>query len=306
MKEHHHHHHHHHHEIDVNSLNKAFILGITLNVAYVLVEFGFGLYSHSMGLISDAGHNLIDIVSLVLALLAFRLLRIHTSKKYTYGLKKSTILVSLVNAVILLIAVGGIVVESVHKLITPVEVQGGIIAWVAAVGVLINGFTAWLFIKDKERDINVKGAYLHMAADALMSLAVVVSGIVIYYTHWYFVDPVIGIVVAIVITFSTWKLLKQSLRLSLDGVPENVDYDIIEQTIASYPAVVNVHHLHVWALSTTENALTAHVVLHSYDNVQTIKQELKHQLGDLGIHHVTIEMECEGELCESEDCKHGE
>ncbi|MBO4581132.1 MAG: cation transporter [Bacteroidales bacterium] len=305
MKE-HHNHHHHHHEIDVNSLNKAFILGITLNVAYVLVEFGFGLYSHSMGLISDAGHNLIDIVSLVLALLAFRLLRIHTSKKYTYGLKKSTILVSLVNAVILLIVVGGIVVESVHKLITPVEVQGGIIAWVAAIGVLINGFTAWLFIKDKERDINVKGAYLHMAADALMSLAVVVSGIVIYYTHWYFVDPVIGIIVAVVITFSTWKLLKQSLRLSLDGVPDNVEYDVILHAMESHPSVVNVHHMHVWALSTTENALTAHVVLQNYDHAQAVKQELKHRLHDLGINHATIELEHEGELCTHAECRHAD
>ncbi len=296
--EHHHHHHHHEHEIDASSLNRAFIIGISLNIIYVLVEFGFGLYSHSMGLLSDAGHNLTDIASLVLALLAFRLLRVNTSKRYTYGLKKSTILVSLLNAVLLLVAVGVIMAESIHKLIAPVEVAGSTIAWVAAVGVIVNGLTAWLFMKDKERDLNVKGAYLHMAADALVSIGVVLSGIVIYFTDWYFIDPIIGLIVAVIIMISTWQLLRQSLRLSLDGVPEDVDFDTVSQIMNSHPDVVECHHLHVWALSTTENAMTAHVVIRDFTKAEAIKHDLRHQLEHIGISHVTLELEMEGTPCE--------
>lgn len=293
-----HHHHHHHHDIDVASLNRAFIFGIILNITYVIVEAGFGLYAHSMGLLSDAGHNLTDITSLILALLAFRLLKVNTSKKYTYGLKKSTILVSLLNAVLLLVAVGVIIAESIHKLITPVNVAGGTIAWVAAVGVVINGLTAWLFIKDKDRDLNVKGAYLHMAADALVSVGVVVSGIVIYFTGWHFIDPIIGLVVAVIILISTWQLLRQSLRLSLDGVPDNVDYDTVEKILKEHPEVVDCHHLHVWALSTTENAMTAHIVIRNFDRAETIKHDLRHELEHLHIDHVTLELEMEGTECE--------
>ena len=299
MSEHHEHHHHHHkHEIDASSLNRAFMIGISLNIIYVLVEFGFGLYSHSMGLLSDAGHNLTDIASLVLALLAFRLLKVNTSKRYTYGLKKSTILVSLLNAVLLLVVVGIIIGESIHKLIAPIEVAGSTIAWVAAVGVVVNGLTTWLFMKDKERDLNVKGAYLHMAADTLVSIGVVVSGIVIYFTDWYFIDPIIGLLVAIIIMISTWQLLRQSIRLTLDGVPDNVDYDTVEKTLREHPEVVDCHHIHLWALSTTENAMTAHVVIRDYANAESIKNDLRHQLEHIGISHVTLELEMEGTHCE--------
>ena len=192
----HEHSHQHSHTINAKSLNKAFIIGIVLNLAFVVIEFAAGFWFDSLALLSDAGHNLSDVVSLVLALLAFRLAKVKANERYTYGYKKSTILVSLLNAVILLVAVGAIVIESIHKLSNPAVVPGGAIAWVAGVGVLINAFTAFLFMKDKEKDLNVKGAYLHMAADALVSVGVLVAGIVISRTGWYIIDPIIGLIVA--------------------------------------------------------------------------------------------------------------
>ena len=192
----HSHEHHHEHVHELTSLNKSFIIGITLNILFVLVEFGIGFYYDSLGLLSDAGHNLGDVASLVLAMLAFRLAKVHPNSRYTYGYKKSTVLVSLLNAVILLVAVGIIITESIEKLFHPVPVEGAAIAWTAGVGVVINAVTAWLFMKDKEKDLNVKGAYLHMAADTLVSVGVVISGIIIMYTGWTLVDPIIGLVIA--------------------------------------------------------------------------------------------------------------
>lgn len=289
------HDHHHHHQ--VSSLNRAFIIGIVLNIGFVLAEFGAGFWFDSLGLLSDAGHNLSDVASLILAMLAFRLAKVSPTSKYTYGLKKSTVLVSLLNAVILLIAVGIIISESITKFIHPQPVEGGAIAWVAGIGVLINGFTAWLFLKDKDKDLNVKGAYLHMAADALVSIGVVISGILIIYTGWYIIDPIIGIVIALVIVYSTWGLLRDSLRLSLDGVPVGTNLSEIEEVMTSVSGVENIHHLHVWAISTTETALTAHVVLSDISRMEEIKEEVKHQLSDIGVQHVTLEMELPSAAC---------
>lgn len=227
----HEHSHQHSHAINAESLNKAFIIGIVLNLAFVVIEFAAGFWFDSLALLSDAGHNLSDVVSLVLALLAFRLAKVKANERYTYGYKKSTILVSLLNAVILLVAVGAIVIESIHKLNNPAVVPGGAIAWVAGVGVLINAFTAFLFMKDKEKDLNVKGAYLHMAADALVSVGVLVAGIVISRTGWYIIDPIIGLIVAVVILISTWNLLHDSLRLTLDGVPTSIDSQKVVKAI---------------------------------------------------------------------------
>ena len=273
----HEHSHQHSHAINAESLNKAFIIGIVLNLAFVVIEFAAGFWFDSLALLSDAGHNLSDVVSLVLALLAFRLAKVKANERYTYGYKKSTILVSLLNAVILLVAVGAIVIESIHKLNNPAVVPGGAIAWVAGAGVLINAFTAFLFMKDKEKDLNVKGAYLHMAADALVSVGVLVAGIVISRTGWYIIDPIIGLIVAVVILISTWNLLHDSLRLTLDGV----------------------HHIHIWAISTTENALTAHIVLKQPESMQEVKHLIRHRLEDFGIGHATLEFEVPGEHCEA-------
>ena len=291
--------HQHSHAINAESLNKAFIIGIVLNLAFVVIEFAAGFWFDSLALLSDAGHNLSDVVSLVLALLAFRLAKIKANERYTYGYKKSTILVSLLNAVILLVAVGAIVIESIHKLNNPAVVPGGAIAWVAGVGVLINAFTAFLFMKDKEKDLNVKGAYLHMAADALVSVGVLVAGIVISRTGWYIIDPIIGLIVAVVILISTWNLLHDSLRLTLDGVPTSIDSQKVVKAIRALPGVDDVHHIHIWAISTTENALTAHIVLKQPEGMQEVKHLIRHRLEDFGIGHATLEFEVPGEHCEA-------
>lgn len=295
----HEHSHQHSHTINAESLNKAFIIGIVLNLAFVVIELAAGFWFDSLALLSDAGHNLSDVVSLVLALLAFRLAKVKANERYTYGYKKSTILVSLLNAVILLVAVGAIVIESIHKLSNPAVVPGGAIAWVAGVGVLINAFTAFLFMKDKEKDLNVKGAYLHMAADALVSVGVLVAGIVIGRTGWYIIDPIIGLIVAVVILISTWNLLHDSLRLTLDGVPTSIDSQKVVEAIRALPGVDDVHHIHIWAISTTENALTAHIVLKQPESMQEVKHLIRHRLEDFGIGHATLEFEVPGEHCEA-------
>lgn len=290
-------HEHHRHDHTVTSLNKAFIWGIALNVGFVVVEFAVGLCYGSMGLLSDAGHNLSDVASLLLAMLAFRLAQARATPKYTYGYKKSTVLISLLNSVILLIAVGVIVAESIGRMLHPEPVVGGAIAWTAGVGVAINGFTAWLFMKDKDRDLNVKGAYLHMAADALVSVGVLVSGLVISWTGWTVVDPIVGLAVAGVIVASVWSLTRDSLRLSLDGVPGGIDIAEIERKMEAVPGVRAVHHIHVWAISTTENALTAHVVLDSLSRMEEVKHALKELLGRSEIPHATLEFESVTERC---------
>lgn len=290
---------HHHHEIDpaVASLNRSFRAGIALNVAFVVVEFAVGIWYGSMGLLSDAGHNLSDVASLLLALLAFRLAQAPATPRYTYGYKKSTVLISLLNSMILLVAVGVIVAESVGRLLHPAPIEGGAIAWTAGIGVVVNGFTAWLFMKDKDCDLNVRGAYLHMAADALVSIGVVVSGLVISWTGWTLIDPIVGLAVACVIIASVWSLTRDSLRLSLDGVPDGIDLAKIEQAMCRVEGVAAVHHIHVWAISTTENALTAHVVLSTTERLAEVKAALKATLAAAGIRHVTLEFETAAEHC---------
>ena len=291
-------HHHHEHDHQMSSLNRSFIVGIVINLGFVIAEFVAGFLSNSMGLLSDAGHNLSDVTSLILALIAYKLTRVQANNRYTYGYKRSTILVSLLNAIILLVAVMIIVVESINKFVHPQPIDGILIIWVAALGVLINGATAWLFVKDKERDLNVKGAYLHMAMDALVSVGVVVSGILILTTGWTWIDAVVGLIIAIIIIVSTWNLLKSSIRLALDGVPGSIDPDEIRQLMLNSEGVQDIHHLHIWALSTTENALTAHVVVRENDDVELLKAEIKRILAEHQIGHVTLEIEPAGSLCQ--------
>ena len=304
MSHEHHHHHGHSHTQAVSSLNKAFVWGIALNLAFVIVEFVIGKFVvDSIGLVSDAAHNLSDVVSLVLAMLAFRLAKVHSNNKYTYGYKKSTILVSLTNAIILLFAILFIILESIKKIRNPEPIAGEYIAWVAGVGILVNGFTAWLFLKDKDKDLNVKGAYLHMLADALVSVGVVVSGIVlIIKPDWMIIDPIIGLIIAGIIIYSTWGLLHDSMRLALDGVPVSINRDEIEKLIRSTNDVEDVHHLHIWAISTTQTALTAHIVILDMSKMEEIKHELKHLLADKEISHATLEFESPEIACEC-DCE---
>ncbi|MBR1386847.1 MAG: cation transporter [Alloprevotella sp.] len=301
----HHHHHHHHHVEAPKSLSATFVFCIVLNVLFVAVEAGVGFYGQSLGLLSDAGHNLGDVFSLVLALFGIQLARLHGTKTYTYGYKKSTILISLLNAFILLVAVGAIVIESVHKFISPSPVDGGLISWTAGVGIVINGLTAWLLMPRGNKDLNVRGAYLHMLADTLVSVGVVISGIVILLTGWTYIDPIISLVIAAVIFISTWRLLSESLRLSLDGMPEGIDPQQIRSEMLAHDHIVDVHHIHIWAISTTEVALTAHVVVDSLTEMEPTKDLLKHRLGELGIHHCTLEFEHDGAHCEDHDCSCG-
>ena len=305
--EHHHHHHehghhhHHHHSHELTSLSKAFVVGIMLNVLFVVAEAIAGWVSNSMGLLADAGHNLSDVASLLLALIAFRMAKRKASHHYTYGYKKSTVLVSLLNAIILMVAVVFIVYESVEQLLNPEPVGGKVIVITAAIGVVINGLTAYLFIDKKDKDLNVKGAYLHMAADALVSVGVVVSGVVIYFTGWYFIDGIIGLIVAVIIIVSTWDLLKDSMRLAMDGVPASIDTLRLTNDICKIEGVEEIHHLHVWAISTTETAATAHVVTSNMPEMQRIKTEIKHTMADFGIGHATLEFEEHGCVCGEHD-----
>ncbi len=294
-----HEHHHHHPALTYDqATGRNFILGIVLNLAFVLVEAGAGLWLGSLALLSDAGHNLSDVFSLLLALLAFRMMRIQPSQKYTYGYKRMTILVSLVNALLLFVAVAAILWSSVEKILHPSPVQGDVVAWVAGIGILVNAFTAYLFFKGKDHDLNVKGAYLHMAADTLVSVGVLIAGVVIQLTGWYIVDPLIGIVVGVAILFSSWGLLRDSMTLTLDGVPRGIDPKKVKQTMLDQKGVIGVHHLHIWALSTTENALTAHVVVDDLAEEKEIKHAVKDALTGVGIQHATLELEKSGECAE--------
>lgn len=282
----------------------AFITGIALNMIYVITEAIFGFADHSMALLSDAGHNLGDVASLLLSLIAFRLAKVKPSSTFTYGYKKTTILASLTNAVILLLAVGMLGYESIQRLSHPAPVPGGVIAWVAALGIVVNGFTAYLFHR-KGSELNMRGAYLHMLADAVVSVVVVISGIIIQYTHLYWIDPVISIVVLLVILYSTWSLLTDSLRLSMDAVPPDMDVDKITGFISKMKDVQNIHHVHIWAMSTTENALTAHVVLNdslSFDEKMKLVHNIKHELEHHNIGHATIELESAAAPCHGDDC----
>lgn len=274
-------------------LNAAFIAGIALNAIYVAVEAVYGFLYDSMGLLSDAGHNLSDVASLVIAMVAFRLMTHKPDIQHTYGYKKFTVQASFINALLLYAAVGAILVGAISKLMHPTAVNGDTIAWVATTGVVVNGVTAWLFMKDKNRDMNVKAAYLHMAADTLVSLGVVVSGIVIHFTGWYVLDPIVGIVIALVIAWSTRGLLAESTRLSIDAVPKSVDMNALERAILSVDGVKSIHHLHVWPLSTTEVAMTVHVIITDVNRLNYIIASVRSKSRQHGVSHPTVEAETE-------------
>ncbi len=291
------HHHEHAHNTELTAVNKAFIIGIVLNMVFVIVETVTGFWTNSLALLSDAGHNLSDVASLALSLLAFRLAKVRATTKYTYGFRKATVLVALLNAVILLVAIGSIGYEAILRFNNPQPIQGKTIAIVAFIGIIINSVTAYLFMQDKEKDLNVKSAYLHLAADAVVSLGVVVGGILMLYTNWLWLDSVLSLIIAAVILISTWRLLTSSLRLSMDGVPENVDIEHIKTKILSLQGVSDFHHIHIWAMSTTKNALTAHLVVNDtidLNVIEKLKNKVKHELVHLNVHHSTIEVHTEG------------
>ncbi|MDE6826858.1 MAG: cation diffusion facilitator family transporter [Paramuribaculum sp.] len=288
---HHKHSHHHDHNHYINTINKIMIWAIVINLLYVVVEAGIGIYADSLGLVSDAGHNLSDVFSLVLTLIGIKLAQASANHRFTYGYQKSTILIALLNAVILLVAVGVIIVESIRKIKHPEPINGELVSWTAGVGIIVNGLTAWMLMKDQKHDLNIRGAFLHMAADTLVSVGVVIAGIVISLTGFVLIDPIISLVIAAVILVSTWHMLKESLSLSIDGVPEDIDADKLKTDIESLPHVKSIHHIHVWALSTTTNAMTAHVVIDSRDNEDMALAAIKRLAAESGINHPTIEFE---------------
>ncbi len=265
----HHHHHHHHwqhgharaaHEAEAR-VGRAFGIGIALNLGYVLIEAGIGLWQGSLALLADAGHNLSDVLGLALAWGAATLGRTAPSARYTYGLRSTTIWAALVNGLLLLVACGAIALEAVRRFDAPAPIEGGFIAAVAAVGIVVNAVTAWLFMRDRKRDLNVRGAYLHMVADAAVSLGVVVSGLVIMATGWQWLDPAASLAIVAAIFFGTWGLLRESLRLALHAVPRGIDPGEVRGYLSSLAGVTEVHDLHIWSMSTTEAALTAHLVM---------------------------------------------
>jgi len=280
------------------------VIGIILNTAFVLAEVVGGFYTHSLSLLTDAGHNLSDVASLALALLAFKLSGVAKNSQYTYGYKRSTIVVSLLNAIILLAAVVLIAYEAAMRFMHPEAVAGATIAWIAAAGILVNGITAWLFMQGKEKDLNVRGAYLHMAIDAVVSFGVVISGVVIYFTRWFWVDSVVSLIIVFVIIGGTWSLLKDSLRLSLDGIPKELNLEKVKAAMLKTKGILDVHHVHIWALSTTENALTAHLVIDqtAVTSFSHIKEDLRHELLHLDIQHSTFEPEFSVESCSNVQC----
>ena len=299
----HHHGHHHHHHVMPNSMNGIFVFCIVLNLLFVGIETLVGLTQNSLSLLSDAGHNLSDVFSLVLVLIAFQLAKVRSGACYTYGLKKSTVLISLLNAVLLLAAVGGIVYESILKFSEPVEVNGIAVSWTAGVGILINGLTVVLLMRGQKSDINVRGAFLHMVADTLVSVGVVVSGIIIAFTGWNVVDPIVSLIIAMIILVSTWNLLTASLRLIVDGMPEGIELDDVKQSMEQVEQVKEVHHLHIWAISTTDNALTAHVVVEQIEHMEATKAQLKELLKEKGIGHSTLEFETVATPCHEHCCE---
>lgn len=294
MSEHHHDGHHHHGPSDLSQINRAFYIGIFLNAVFTAIEFIYGFIHNSLALIADATHNLSDVASLIISLIGLKLTKKAATKLYTYGYKKASILASLINAVLLVVVVINIFIEALERLTAPPEVNGSIIIIVALIGVFINTVSAFLFYKGQKDDLNIRGAFLHLLVDALVSVGVVISGVLIHFTGMNEIDLIISVIIALVILLTTWGLLKESLRLTLDGVPRDIKLDRIEALITNFSEVKQVSHIHVWALSTNTNAMTAHIRVDkelSIDEISTLKNKIKHDLEHEKIQHVTLEFE---------------
>jgi|SRR5690348_3773870 len=282
---------HHHHEDGQASFGRAFAAGICLNLGFVAVETVFGFTANSMALISDAGHNLSDVLGLVVAWAGAIMARRAASPRFTYGFKKAPILAALFNSLFLLVAVGAIGAEAVRRLFHPAPTSGQTVMIVAAAGILVNGITALLFSRG-HHDLNIRAAFVHMAADVLVSLAVVFAGLVILWTHQQWVDPVMSIAVAVIILWGSIGLLKESVWMSLAGVPSTIDLDRVEAALAGLDGVDAIHDLHIWPLSTTETALTAHMVTAQADYPDALLESARAVLHEqFRIEHCTIQVE---------------
>jgi len=297
---------HHHSVSSLENINRAFYIGIGLNLLYTITEFAVGFKINSLALISDASHNLSDVASLGISLIGIILAQKASTHSLTYGYKKASILASLINAILLVFIVFKIIIEAVERLSTPPQMESNGIIITATIGVIINAVSAFLFYKGQKHDINIKGAFLHLMVDALVSVGVIISGVIIYFTGWNLADVVISFIIAVVILISTWGLLTESIKLSLNGVPEGINPNEIQKLIEEIPAVEDTHHLHIWAMSSSENALTVHLVVNegiSFQEMEQIKKELRHKLEHHNIQHSTFEIESSGCKCDQEFCK---
>jgi cobalt-zinc-cadmium efflux system protein len=275
----------------------AFAAGVTLNTVFVVAELAFGYAANSLALISDAVHNFSDVISLLLAWAALWLARKQPTQQHTYGYRRASILAALVNAGLLLIAVGGIAVEAINRIQEPAAVAGWTVVLVAALGILVNGSTALLFMRGRHGDLNIRGAYLHMAADAGVSFGVVVAALVIMATGWLWVDPAISLGIAAVVLASGWGLARDSVNLALDGVPKGIELAKVKDYLVTLEGVTELHDLHIWAMSTNETALTAHLVRPAGFNdafLHGVCEQLSHRFN---IHHATLQIEASGEVC---------
>jgi cobalt-zinc-cadmium efflux system protein len=282
----------HDHDNKVGNYNRSFAFGVILNIAFVAIEAIYGIFADSLALIADAGHNLSDVVSLLLAWGASLLATKAATEKRTYGYKKATVMASLISAILLIVALGGITWEAIGRFSFPKPVEGMTVIVVAAIGVVINTLTALLFVKGQKHDLNLRGAFLHMAADAGVSLGVVAAGILIIFKGWLWIDPLVSLIIVAIILIGTWGLFRDSINYAMDAVPDSIDIPAIRNYLMSFDCVNRIHDLHVWPLSTTEIALTVHIVVNndSLDNI--FLRNLQQHLHDkFGIEHSTIQIE---------------
>jgi cobalt-zinc-cadmium efflux system protein len=290
-----HHGHGHSHAAPPERWDRAFAVGIGLNIAYVIAEGVAGFALGSVALLADAGHNLSDVLGLAVAWGGATLARSAPSKRFTYGLKGSTILAALANALLLLVAIGAIALEAAQRFGTPPHVPGLDVAGVAAIGIAVNAITAWMFARGRQGDVNIRGAYLHMLSDAMVSAGVVAAGIVIWWTGAGWIDPLVSLIIAAVIFWQTWGLLRETVEMSLAAVPRGIDYDRVHGALAALPGVAAIHDLHIWPMSTTEPGLTVHLCMpggHPGDPfLHDAQAMLQH---DFGIGHATIQVETNG------------
>jgi cobalt-zinc-cadmium efflux system protein len=301
--------HHDHHDHGPADFGRAFALGITLNLGFVAVEGAMGIWADSVALLADAGHNLSDVLGLLIAWGAAELVKRPASKRFTYGLRSSSILAALANAVLLFVAVGAILLETFRRLSEPAVVPGKTVMIVAAIGMVINLATALLFARGRKGDVNIRGAYLHMAADAAVSAGVVVAGGLILWTGAAWIDPAVSLAIVAVILWSSWGLFTESLTMALHAVPAGIDAGAVEHALHALPGVERVHDLHIWPMSTTESALTAHLVMPGGHPGDSFLFDLQHRLAhDFGIDHTTVQIELgDGAECRmhGHDSDHG-
>jgi cobalt-zinc-cadmium efflux system protein len=294
----HDHGHEHGHDHAPPSNNAAFAIGVTLNLGFVVAEVVYGLSANSLALLSDAGHNLSDVFGLLIAWGAVHLGKSLPTKRRTYGMRRSSILAALVNAIVLLVAVGAITLEAVTRFGHPEPIAAGTVIWVAAAGIVVNTATALLFMAGRKSDLNIRGAFLHMAGDAAISAGVVVAGFAIQATGWQWLDPAVSIVIGVLIVWGTWGLLRESVNLAMDAVPEGVDLHAVENYLAALSGVRAVHDLHIWGMSTTEAALTVHLVMSSLPTTDKFLTGVCHELREhFGVDHATIQIEHGDEEC---------